>query len=71
MNFPASAPSPGATLASAVAYTTEKRLAGANGKFGQGDKRGLAAPETAIGASACGALVPMLTLGDPARAPRR
>ena len=27
--------------------------------------RGLAAPETAIGASACGALVPMLTLGVP------
>jgi putative tricarboxylic transport membrane protein len=27
--------------------------------------RGLAAPETAIGASACGAMVPMLTLGVP------
>lgn len=34
---------------------TEKRIAGASGKFGEGDKRGLAAPETAIGASACGA----------------
>jgi len=42
-----------------------KRIAGADGKFGEGDKRGLAAPETAIGASACGALVPMLTLGVP------
>src|SRR5450830_386826 len=49
-------PGAGATLASAVAYMTEKRLAGASGKFGQGDKRGLAAPETAIGASACAAL---------------
>src|SRR5450830_1870676 len=58
-------PGAGATLASAVAYMTEKRLAGASGKFGQGDMRGLAAPETAIGASACGALVPMLTLGVP------
>src|SRR5450830_446879 len=58
-------PGAGATLASAVAYMTEKRLAGAGGTFGQGDKRGLAAPETAIGASACGALVPMLTLGVP------
>ena len=58
-------PGAGATLASAVAYMTEKRLAGARGKFGQGDMRGLAAPETAIGASACGALVPMLTLGVP------
>lgn len=58
-------PGAGATLASAVAYMTEKRLAGATGTFGQGDSRGLAAPETAIGASACGALVPMLTLGVP------
>ncbi|MFD2882934.1 tripartite tricarboxylate transporter permease [Pseudomonas lini] len=58
-------PGAGATLASAVAYMTEKRIAGPSGKFGQGDKRGLAAPETAIGAEACGALVPMLTLGVP------
>ncbi|UXJ54064.1 tripartite tricarboxylate transporter permease [Pseudomonas citronellolis] len=58
-------PGAGATLASAVAYMTEKKYAGASGKFGQGDMRGLAAPETAIGASACGALVPMLTLGVP------
>ena len=58
-------PGAGATLASAVAYMTEKRLAGASGKFGKGDMRGLAAPETAIGASCCGALVPMLTLGVP------
>ncbi|WP_371369095.1 tripartite tricarboxylate transporter permease [Pseudomonas sp. QL9] len=58
-------PGAGATLASAVAYMTEKRLAGDKGKFGQGDLRGLAAPETAIGGAACGALVPMLTLGVP------
>ncbi|BCG26216.1 hypothetical protein TUM18999_44070 [Pseudomonas tohonis] len=58
-------PGAGATLASAVAYMTEKKLAGDKGKFGQGDMRGLAAPETAIGASACGAMVPMLTLGVP------
>ncbi|MBB4862612.1 putative tricarboxylic transport membrane protein [Pseudomonas nitritireducens] len=58
-------PGAGATLASAVAYMTEKKLAGETGKFGKGDMRGLAAPETAIGASACGALVPMLTLGVP------
>lgn len=63
-------PGAGATLASAVAYMTEKRLAGESGKFGKGDARGLAAPETAIGASCCGALVPMLTLGVPALAPR-
>ncbi|WP_207887220.1 tripartite tricarboxylate transporter permease [Pseudomonas sp. 30_B] len=58
-------PGAGATLASAVAYMTEKKLAGETGKFGKGDMRGLAAPETAIGGAACGALVPMLTLGVP------
>ncbi|WP_122710806.1 tripartite tricarboxylate transporter permease [Pseudomonas viridiflava] len=58
-------PGAGATLASAVAYMTEKRIAGPMGNFGKGDMRGLAAPETAIGATACGALVPMLTLGVP------
>jgi putative tricarboxylic transport membrane protein len=41
-------PGAGATLASAVAYMTEKRMAGASGKFGKGDARGLAAPETAM-----------------------
>ncbi|WP_343574464.1 tripartite tricarboxylate transporter permease [Pseudomonas sp.] len=58
-------PGAGATLASAVAYMTEKKLAGDKGQFGKGDMRGLAAPETAIGGAACGALVPMLTLGVP------
>ncbi|MCW2293670.1 putative tricarboxylic transport membrane protein [Pseudomonas sp. BIGb0408] len=58
-------PGAGNTLASAVAYMTEKRIAGTSGNFGKGDIRGLAAPETAIGASTCGGLVPMLTLGVP------
>ncbi|GAB3468388.1 tripartite tricarboxylate transporter permease [Azotobacter salinestris] len=58
-------PGAGSTLASALAYSTEKRMAGADGQFGKGDIRGLAAPETAIGASCCGAMVPMLTLGVP------
>lgn len=58
-------PGAGATLASAMAYMTEKRLAGKEGRFGNGDLRGLAAPETANSASACGSMVPMLTLGIP------
>ena len=58
-------PGAGATLASAMAYMTEKRLAGKGGRFGNGDLRGLAAPETANSASACGSMVPMLTLGIP------
>ena len=44
---------------------TEKRLAGPKGRFGNGDLRGLAAPEAANNASACGSLIPMLTLGVP------
>ncbi|SIS96531.1 tripartite tricarboxylate transporter permease [Insolitispirillum peregrinum] len=58
-------PGTGASVASAVSYGTEKRLAGASGTFGQGDIRGLAAPESANNASAGGAMVPMLTLGIP------
>lgn len=59
-------PGTGASVASAVAYGTEKRIAGAEGKsFGTGDVRGLAAPEAANNAAAGGAMVPMLTLGVP------
>jgi len=58
-------PGAGATLASAVAYMSEKRLAKTDNRFGNGDLRGLAAPETANSASACGSMVPMLTLGVP------
>ncbi|WP_116131893.1 tripartite tricarboxylate transporter permease [Tropicimonas sp. IMCC34043] len=59
-------PGTGASVASAVAYGTEKRIAGEGGKnFGTGDIRGLAAPEAANNASAGGAMVPMLTLGIP------
>ena len=60
-------PGTGASVASAVAYGTEKRIAGPEGgkSFGTGDPRGLAAPEAANNASAGGAMVPMLTLGIP------
>lgn len=60
-------PGTGASVASAVAYGMEKRIAGAEGRdsFGTGDPRGLAAPEAANNASAGGAMVPMLTLGIP------
>jgi len=58
-------PGAGATIASAMTYMSEKRMAGDSGKFGEGDLRGLAAPEAANNASACGSLIPMLTLGVP------
>lgn len=56
-------PGMGASVASAVAYTTEKRLLD-RGTFGKGDLRGIAAPEAAS-AAAGGAFVPILTLGVP------
>jgi len=58
-------PGTGASVASAVAYGAEKRAARDSSKFGEGDMRGLAAPEAANNASAGGAMVPMLTLGIP------
>ena len=58
-------PGAGATIASAMTYTMEKRMAGASGTFGSGDVRGVAAPEAANNASAAGSFVPMLTLGVP------
>lgn len=58
-------PGTGASVASAVSYTTEKRISDRDGTFGKGDVRGLAAPEAANNATACGAFVPMLTLGVP------
>jgi putative tricarboxylic transport membrane protein len=58
-------PGAGATIASAMTYSMEKRLAGDSGTFGAGDIRGVAAPEAANNASAAGSFVPMLTLGVP------
>lgn len=58
-------PGAGASVASAMAYTTERKLARDGSQFGKGDLRGLAAPESANNAAACGSFVPMLTLGVP------
>ncbi|WP_206020338.1 tripartite tricarboxylate transporter permease [Rhodovarius crocodyli] len=58
-------PGAGASVASALSYTAEKRINEGNGKFGQGDMRGVAAPETADNAAQIGNLVPMLSLGIP------
>lgn len=44
---------------------TEKKLSGNSESFGKGDIRGVAAPEAANNASACGSFIPMLTLGVP------
>lgn len=58
-------PGAGATIASAMAYSVEKRLNDKAGTFGKGDVRGVSAPEAANNGSAVGSFIPMLTLGVP------
>jgi putative tricarboxylic transport membrane protein len=58
-------PGAGATIASAMTYSMEKSLTDKEGTFGQGDIRGVAAPEAANNSAATGSFVPMLTLGVP------
>ncbi len=58
-------PGAGGTIASFLGYSTEQRIAGPEGRFGQGDMRGVAAPESANNAAAKGAMIPLLTLGVP------
>lgn len=58
-------PGAGATVASAMTYSMEKRLVDTEGNFGKGDIRGVAVPEAANNSAATGSFVPMLTLGVP------
>ena len=63
-------PGAGATIASFLAYGTERTLASKQEQqeFGQGSIKGLAAPETANNAASTGSFVPLLTLGIPGSA---
>ena len=61
-------PGGGALLASFATYTMEKKIAGADGRFGKGDIRGVAGPEAANNAGAQTSFIPMLTLGIPPNA---
>jgi TctA family transporter len=58
-------PGGGALLASFAAYMVEKKVARPPRMFGQGDIRGVAAPESANNAGAQTSFIPMLTLGIP------
>ncbi len=59
-------PGAGATIASFLSYGVEKNLArDASPSFGEGNLKGLAAPETANNAACTGSFVPLLTLGIP------
>lgn len=61
-------PGGGALLASFAAYTLEKKVAKDSRKFGKGDIRGVAGPESANNAGAQTSFIPMLTLGIPPNA---
>ena len=61
---------PGAAhvTASFLSYTLEKKFSKTPERFGQGEIRGVAAPESANNSAAVGAMIPLLTLGLPASA---
>src|SRR5690606_37766732 len=58
-------PGAGGSIASMMAYSTEKQLSKKPERFGKGAIEGLAAPETANNSAAVGAFVPLLTMGIP------
>jgi putative tricarboxylic transport membrane protein len=58
-------PGAGATVASFLSYSLEKRIARDGNTFGQGNIKGVAAPEAANNAAAVGSFVPLMTLGVP------
>jgi len=58
-------PGAGAGIASFLSYSVETQMSEHPERFGKGEIRGVAAPESANNAASAGALVPMLTLGVP------
>ena len=58
-------PGAGATIASFLAYATERRISRHPEMFGTGVIEGVAAPESANNAASTGALVPLMALGIP------
>ena len=58
-------PGIGATTAAFVCYGEARRSAKNNTQFGQGDPRGIAAPEAGNNAVAASSLIPLVTLGIP------
>ena len=58
-------PGAGATIASLMAYSTERSMSKTPENFGKGEMAGLVAPEVANNAASSGAMIPLLTLGIP------
>ncbi len=61
-------PGAGATVASLMAYSTEKSISKTPERFGKGAVPGLVGPEAANNGASTGAMVPLLTLGIPGSA---
>jgi putative tricarboxylic transport membrane protein len=59
-------PGGGATLASFISYSLERKVSKHPEEFGQGAIEGVAGPETANNAGTAGALLPLLCMGLPA-----
>ncbi|WP_246945161.1 tripartite tricarboxylate transporter permease [Bacillus pinisoli] len=58
-------PGAGATIASLMSYSVEKKMSKTPEKFGKGAMPGLVGPEAANNAASAGAMIPLLTLGIP------
>ena len=58
-------PGAGATAASFLAYTEVKQIYAKEGGFGEGNPKGIAAPESANNGASAASMIPMLTLGIP------
>lgn len=58
-------PGAGGTVASIMAYNTQKQFSKQPQEFGKGAIDGVAAPESANNAASVGAMIPMLALGVP------
>src|SRR5699024_2604157 len=61
-------PGAGATIASFLTYSLEKRVSKTPEKFGKGHLPGLVAPATSNNAATSGAMIPLLTLVIPGSA---
>lgn len=58
-------PGSGATTSTFVAYAEEARSSAKDGRFGEGDPRGVIAPEAANNPTVSGSLIPTLSFGIP------
>ncbi|MCL2123741.1 MAG: tripartite tricarboxylate transporter permease [Desulfovibrionaceae bacterium] len=64
-SFLGAMPGIGAPPAAFICYGEAKRVAGPKSRFGYGDPRGIAAPESGNNAVAASSLIPLITLGVP------